>query len=89
MILTVSKVVNDLERIGDEVKKVAYKASQARGSDRLTRVRYYDVVRARRTRRRCCGWRSTRFARLDRRWRPRSSASTTRSTWRSRRSCAS
>ena len=30
MVLTVSKIVNDLERIGDEVKKVAYKAAQAR-----------------------------------------------------------
>jgi phosphate transport system protein len=46
MVLTVSKVVNDLERIGDEVKKIAYKAAQTRGSDRLTRVRFYDVARA-------------------------------------------
>jgi phosphate transport system protein len=46
MILTISKVVNDLERIGDEVKKIAYKAAQTRGSDALRRVRYYDVVRA-------------------------------------------
>jgi len=46
MILTVTKVVNDLERIGDEVKKVAYKAAQTRGSDRLTQVRYFDVARA-------------------------------------------
>jgi phosphate transport system protein len=46
MILTVSKVVNDLERIGDEVKKIAYKSAQARGNDALRRVRYYDVVRA-------------------------------------------
>jgi phosphate transport system protein len=46
MVLTVSKIVNDLERIGDEVKKVAYKAAQTRGSDKLTRVRYYDVARA-------------------------------------------
>lgn len=45
MILTVSKIVNDLERIGDEVKKVAYKAATIRGSERLTRMRYYDVVR--------------------------------------------
>ena len=30
MILTVTKIVNDLERIGDETKKVAYKASQSR-----------------------------------------------------------
>jgi len=46
MILTVSKVVNDLERIGDEVKKIAYKAIATRGSDVLRRVRFYDVVRA-------------------------------------------
>ena len=46
MVLTVSKIVNDLERIGDEVKKIAYKASAARGSERLARVRYYDAARA-------------------------------------------
>ena len=46
MVLTVTKIVNDLERIGDEVKKIAYKAAQARGNDRLARVRYYDVTRA-------------------------------------------
>jgi len=46
MILTVTKIVNDLERVGDEVKKVAYKAAQTRGSDRLTQVRYFDVARA-------------------------------------------
>jgi phosphate transport system protein len=45
MILIVTKIVNDLERIGDEVKKVAYKASGIRGSDPLTRMRYFDVVR--------------------------------------------
>ena len=46
MILTITKIVNDLERIGDEVKKVAYKAAQTRGSDRLTQVRRHDVARA-------------------------------------------
>jgi phosphate transport system protein len=46
MVLTVSKIVNDLERIGDEVKKVAYKAAQARGNERLTKVRYYDAAHA-------------------------------------------
>src|SRR5512140_1165718 len=46
MVLTVSKIVNDLERVGDEVKKIAYKAAQTRGVDKLTRVRYYDVARA-------------------------------------------
>jgi phosphate transport system protein len=46
MILTITKIVNDLERIGDEVKKVAYKAAQTRGSDPLTQVRHHDVARA-------------------------------------------
>jgi phosphate transport system protein len=34
MILTVTKIVNDLERIGDEVKKIAYKAAQTRDASR-------------------------------------------------------
>jgi phosphate transport system protein len=46
MVLTVSKIVNDLERIGDEVKKIAYKAAETRGVDRLARVRHYDATRA-------------------------------------------
>jgi phosphate transport system protein len=46
MILTISKIVNDLERVGDEVKKIAYKAAETHGSARLTQVRYFDVVRA-------------------------------------------
>src|SRR5438034_2114176 len=46
MVLTVTKIVNDLERIGDEVKKIAYKAAQTRSSDRLARVRYYDTAKA-------------------------------------------
>jgi phosphate transport system protein len=46
MILTVSKIVNDLERIGDEVKKIAYKAGQTFASTRLARVRYYDAAQA-------------------------------------------
>ena len=29
MVLTVTKIVNDLERVGDETKKIAYKAAQA------------------------------------------------------------
>jgi phosphate transport system protein len=46
MVLTVSKVVNDLERIGDEVKKIAYKANETRASPRLARVLHYDAARA-------------------------------------------
>ncbi len=66
MVLTVTKIVNDLERIGDEVKKIAYKAAQTRGSDRLAQVRYYDVARApASTRWRCCRLALDAFARLD------------------------
>ncbi len=46
MILTVTKIVNDLERVADEVKKVAYKAVQTRGNSKLAQVRYYDIARA-------------------------------------------
>jgi len=46
MIMTITKIVNDLERVGDEVKKVAYKAAQVRGSDQLARIRCFDAVRA-------------------------------------------
>ena len=46
MILTITKIVNDLERIGDEVKKIAYKAAQTRGSDQLAQVRHHDVAHA-------------------------------------------
>ncbi|HEX4885228.1 MAG TPA: phosphate signaling complex protein PhoU [Casimicrobiaceae bacterium] len=45
VVMTVTKVVNELERIGDEIKKVAYKAASVQGNDRLTRLRYHDVVR--------------------------------------------
>jgi phosphate transport system protein len=45
VVMTVTKVVNELERIGDEIKKVAYKAASVHGNDRLTRLRYHDVVR--------------------------------------------
>ena len=45
VVMTVTKVVNELERIGDEIKKVAYKAAGVRGNDQLTRLRYHDVVR--------------------------------------------
>ena len=44
MVLTTVKITNDLERIGDEVKKIAYKAQSAE-SDKLVRVRFYDIVR--------------------------------------------
>src|SRR5205823_10668952 len=45
MVLTVVKIVNDLERIGDEVKKIAYKAQQMHQPERLSQVRLHDVSR--------------------------------------------
>ena len=46
MILTVVKIVNELERSGDEIKKIAYKAQQMQRPDRLTTVRLHDITRA-------------------------------------------
>src|SRR5579862_5045165 len=38
MVLTVVKVVNELERIGDEIKKIAYKAQQMQRPEGLATV---------------------------------------------------
>jgi phosphate transport system protein len=65
MILTITKIVNDLERVGDEVKKIAYKAAQTRGSDRLTQMRAYDVVRAAEHAQQMLQMTLDAFARLD------------------------
>ena len=46
MILTVTKIVNDLERVGDETKKVARRAVKAGDNQRLAQVLNYDVARA-------------------------------------------
>jgi len=46
MILTVVKIVNELERIGDEVKKIAYKAQEMQRPEQLTAVRLHDISRA-------------------------------------------
>jgi phosphate transport system protein len=46
MVLTVVKVVNELERIGDEVKKIAYKAQQMQRPERLSNVRFHEITRA-------------------------------------------
>jgi phosphate transport system protein len=65
MIMTVTKVVNDLERIGDEAKKVVFKAEQAGGSGRLAQLRNYDVTRALETVRSMLQAALDAFARLD------------------------
>jgi phosphate transport system protein len=46
MVLTVVKIVNELERIGDEVKKIAYKAQQMQRPERLSNVRFHEITRA-------------------------------------------
>ncbi len=65
MILTVTKIVNDLERVGDEIKKVAYKATQTRGSAPLTRMRAFDVVHAAKHAQEMLQMALDAFARLD------------------------
>jgi phosphate transport system protein len=64
-ILTVTKIVNDLERIGDEAKKIAYKAAGTRGSNQLTQVRYLEVTRAANQSRAMLQMALDAFARLD------------------------
>lgn len=65
MVLTVTKIVNDLERIGDEIKKIAYKAVQTRDANRLQHVRHADAVRAAGHAREMLQLALDAFARLD------------------------
>lgn len=65
MILAVTKIVNDLERVGDETKKVAYKANEASGSHRLAQVRSFDVARSAERARNMLQLSLDAFARLD------------------------
>jgi phosphate transport system protein len=64
-VLMISKIVNELERVGDEVKKIAYKAAETRGIDRLAHVRRYDVVRTTERAREMLQMALDTFARLD------------------------
>jgi phosphate transport system protein len=64
-VLMISKIVNELERVGDEVKKIAYKAAETRGVDRLAHVRRYDVVRTTERAREMLQMALDTFARLD------------------------
>ncbi|MEO8739967.1 MAG: phosphate signaling complex protein PhoU [Casimicrobiaceae bacterium] len=45
MVLTVVKIVNELERAGDEIKKIAYKAQQIQRPERLSTVRSHEITR--------------------------------------------
>ena len=65
MILNVTKIVNDLERIGDEAKKIAYKAASTYDNPRLTQMRHYDVARAAVEARKLLQSALDSFARLD------------------------
>jgi phosphate transport system protein len=65
MILTITKIVNDLERVGDETKKIAYKAGQTRNTGRLEQVRQFDAARALREAQDMLQLSLDAFARLD------------------------
>jgi len=45
MVLTVVKIVNELERAADEIKKIAYKAQQMQRPERLANVRFHEITR--------------------------------------------
>jgi phosphate transport system protein len=65
VVLTITKIVNELERIGDEVKKIAYKSAESRGAGELDRVRRFDVMRAAAHAREMLQLALDAFARLD------------------------
>jgi phosphate transport system protein len=65
MVLTVTKIVNDLERVGDETKKVAKNAVHAGQNQRLSQVRCFEVARAAERAREMLQLALDAFARLD------------------------
>jgi phosphate transport system protein len=65
MILTVTKIVNDLERVGDEIKKIARRAADTAQYQRLSQVRHFDVSRAASRARETLQLALDAFARLD------------------------
>ncbi len=46
MVLTVVKIVNELERAADEIKKIAYRAQEMQRPERLSNVRFHEITRA-------------------------------------------
>ena len=65
MVLTVVKIVNELERAGDEVKKIVYKAQQMQRPERLSNVRFHEITRAAELAERNLQLALDSFARLD------------------------
>ena len=65
MILTVVKIVNDLERVGDEIKKIAYRAQKMQQPERLTTVRVHVITRVARLAEENLRLALDAFARLD------------------------
>ncbi len=65
MILTVTKIVNDLERVGDETKKVARRAVTVVDHQRLAQVLNYDVARSAERAKEMLQLALDAFARLD------------------------
>jgi len=65
MILVVVKIVNELERLGDEIKKIAYKAHEMLRPERLTAVRLHEITRAAELAERNLQLALDAFARLD------------------------
>jgi phosphate transport system protein len=65
MVLTVTKIVNDLERVGDEVKKIARRAADTAQHTRLSQVRHFEVSRAAARSRDTLQLALDAFARLD------------------------
>jgi phosphate transport system protein len=65
MVMTMVRTVNDLERIGDEAKKIALKAQQIHAAGRLTLVRYNEINHEAELARRMLQMALDAYARLD------------------------
>ena len=65
MVLTVTKIVNDLERVGDETKKIARRAADTAKYQRLAQVRHFEAGRAAARARETLQLALDAFARLD------------------------